>query len=214
MRSLSRRIASQRRHHLLISGTGRAGTTFLIQLLGRLGLDIGYADPAGEIAPHCQAGLERELSDPNAPYVVKNPRLCDELDGLIARGDITIDHIFIPVRDLYSAAESRRDVVRRNGAAPCDRVIGGTWPGTDFHRQEELLALKFFSLMWAVTQHDIPHTLLEFPRLAKDSDYLFNKMAPVLRRIHRRVSRREFVRAFNELSRPDLIHDFRPPAKG
>lgn len=202
------------RHHFLISGTGRAGTTFLIQLLGRLGLDIGFQNPAQEIAPHCQAGLEWELSDPAAPYVVKNPRLCDELDGLMNRGDIAIDHILIPIRDLYSAAESRRAVVRRVGAEPGDRVIGGTWPGTAFHGQEELLAMKFFSLMRAVVRHNIPHSLLEFPRLALDRDYLFREVAPVIRRVCRRISRREFVQAFDELSRPELIHEFRPPAQG
>src|SRR6516164_482379 len=31
-----------RRHHTIISGTGRAGTTFLVKLLTNLGLDTGY----------------------------------------------------------------------------------------------------------------------------------------------------------------------------
>jgi hypothetical protein len=203
-----------KRHHLLISGTGRAGTTFLVQLLGRLGLDIGYDNPAAEIAPHCLAGLERDLGDPTAPYVVKNPRLCDELDSFMNRGDIAIDHILIPMRDLYEAAESRRDVVRRVGANLGDRVIGGTWPGTDPHRQEEALALKFYALMRAISQHDIPHTLLEFPRLAQDANYLFAKLAPVMKRTYRRVSHRRFMREFQALSRPEFIHSFRPPAKG
>src|SRR5262245_45403961 len=121
------RNRSTQRRHLLITGTGRAGTTFLVQLLGRLGLDIGFADPDGEIAPHCNAGLEWNLSDPNAPYVVKNPRLCDDLAGVLAAGGVAIDHVVIPIRDLHEAAESRRDVVRRVGAAPGERVIGGVW---------------------------------------------------------------------------------------
>ncbi|MGO8710482.1 MAG: hypothetical protein ACLQUZ_00180 [Rhizomicrobium sp.] len=33
------------RHHVIISGTGRAGTTFLVQLLTALKLDTGYYNP-------------------------------------------------------------------------------------------------------------------------------------------------------------------------
>jgi hypothetical protein len=31
------------RHHAVITGTGRAGTTFLVDLLTHLGLDTGYS---------------------------------------------------------------------------------------------------------------------------------------------------------------------------
>lgn len=199
---------SDRRRHLVITGTGRAGTTFLVQLLGRLGLDIGFTDPAHEIALHCNAGLEWNLSDPNAPYVVKNPRLCDELDTALAAGGVAIDHVLIPIRDLHAAAESRRDVVRRVGAAPGERVIGGVWPGSDAARQEEFLALKLYSLMRTISRYDLPHTLLEFPRLVSDGRYLFDKLWPVLRRAHRRVGRREFLRVFTAVSRPALVHEF------
>jgi hypothetical protein len=182
----------------------------LLQLLGRLGLNIGYAQPELEVAAHCRAGLEWELTDPNAPYVVKNPRLCDELDALLARREVHIDHVLIPVRDLYSAAESRRDVVRRVGAAPGDRVIGGIWPGTDAARQEDVLARKLYSLIVAVARHNLPHTFLEFPRLARDSEYLIDRLSPVFRRVKHRVSQRRFARDFAELSRPEWIHDFAP----
>ena len=50
-----------RRGRILISGTGRAGTTFLVQLLTELGLDTGYSDPervAMTYSEQARAGLE------------------------------------------------------------------------------------------------------------------------------------------------------------
>ena len=79
-------------HKLIITGTGRAGTTFLVRLLGELGLDTGYHPPDWQknFYAHSQAGLERDLTDPRGPYVVKNPALCTELPALIVPGDILL----------------------------------------------------------------------------------------------------------------------------
>ncbi len=63
------------RHHLVITGTGRSGTTFLVELLTYLGLDTGF-DPVSVrsgIDPVAHAGLERDIRSDDAPYVVKSP---------------------------------------------------------------------------------------------------------------------------------------------
>jgi hypothetical protein len=61
--------------------------------------------------------MEWDLRRPDAPYIIKSPWLCDYLDEALDSGEYIIDHAIIPMRDLYSAAysaaESRRDVVRR-----------------------------------------------------------------------------------------------------
>ena len=50
-------------HKLVITGTGRAGTTFLVQLLTELGLDTGYAPGGGseDYYEHCSAGMEQGM---------------------------------------------------------------------------------------------------------------------------------------------------------
>src|SRR5436309_11606939 len=98
------------KHHLIISGTGRTGTTFLVQLLTELGLDTGFADSRSEIFSNCNAGMELDIRRPDAPYIIKTPRLCNYLDEVLQSGQVIIDHAIIPMRDLYSAAQSRRDV--------------------------------------------------------------------------------------------------------
>ena len=51
-------------HKVIITGTGRAGTTFLVQLLTEMGLDTGYtrASLARDYFEHCSAGLEPSCS--------------------------------------------------------------------------------------------------------------------------------------------------------
>src|SRR5258706_14981308 len=74
------------RHHIIISGTGRAGTTFLIQLLTELGLDTGF--PKGlTLDLNSRAGMELDIRDPHAPYVIKSPWLCDYLDDVLKEGE-------------------------------------------------------------------------------------------------------------------------------
>ena len=72
-----------KKHHLIISGTGRAGTTFLVQLLTELGLDTGFKDAFSEFHANCNAGMEWNLRREDAPYVVKSPELCEYLDEVL-----------------------------------------------------------------------------------------------------------------------------------
>jgi hypothetical protein len=192
------------RHHLIISGTGRAGTTFLVQLLTVLGLDTGFEDSTSHVDGDCHAGMELDLRIPTAPYVVKSPWLCDYIDEVLSSDDVIIDHALIPMRDLYSAAESRRVVSKRASAMPEDSVPGGLWHTTSPSEQEAILAVQFYKLLYAATRHGFPITLLEFPKLAVDPEYLYEKLKTILPGIRREVFRSRFY----EVSRPGLIHDF------
>ena len=188
-------------HKLVITGTGRAGTTFLVRLLTELGLDTGYTAESWRQAynPHCDAGLEHALNDPAAPYVVKNPMLCTELAGVLAGGEIVIDHALIPMRDLESAARSRIRVGGANGNIP-----GGVVYTSDPARQKAVLAEGFHQLAHTLAAYDIPHTLLHFPRFARDPDYTYGK----LRFLLPDADADGFRAAFSRVARPDLIHDF------
>jgi hypothetical protein len=195
------------RHHLIISGTGRAGTTFLVQLFTSLGLETGFSDCSSGISPNCNAGLEHDIRQPGAPYVVKSPWMCDYLDDVLESGEIVVDHAIVPMRDLYAAAESRRDVVRREPAhstTPPDAVIGGLWHTREPEKQEVVLAQQFHKLLLALAKHSIPTTLLLFPRFVRHPDYLYDRIRPLLGGITYGV----FRESFREVSRPELIHDF------
>jgi hypothetical protein len=196
------------KHHLIISGTGRSGTTFLVQLLTALGLDTGFIDLYSDVEENCNAGMEQDLRSPDAPYIVKTPWLCDYLDEALEGGDIVIDHAIIPMRDLYSAAQSRRDVMARTDASLYPEGIpGGLWHTDKPERQETVLTHQLYKLMYALARHDIPVTLIDFPRFIHDPEYLFRKLEFALPG----TRRDRFIEVFRLVVRPELVHTYSPP---
>ena len=200
-------MLSKPRRHLIISGTGRAGTTFLVQLLTELGLDTGYANRHNEVSPRSNAGLEWDLRKDDAPYVVKSPALCERLEEVLQTSSVQIDHAIVPIRDLYAAAESRRAVARKGSHKFLVPRTFGIWRFRKAEDQEAILAQNLYKLLYTLALHDIPTTMLFFPRLAKEPEYLYGKLKPLLPGI-------EFPRfeaAFKAMSRPEAIHDFAAP---
>jgi len=203
---ISAKVAeTKKRHHIIISGTGRAGTTFLVQLHTALGIQTGFADPHASIAPNCRAGMELDIRNPDAPYLIKSPHLCDYLDEVLEAGNVVIDHAYVPVRDLYSAAESRRDVERRTDSATCPGPTpGGLWRTDQPEQQETVLAHQLYKLIFALAKGNVPTTLLYFPRLVEDPVYLYAKLQPSLGAI----AYERFLAAYNQLARPEFVHSF------
>ncbi len=186
------------RNHILITGTGRSGTTFLVELLTNLNLDTRYSKDNLDDISH--GGLEHDLRNDDCPFIVKDPWFCDYAEEVLSRNDIVIEHIFIPIRDLHAAAESRRHVSRQN------RLWGGLWH-TQSHeagRQEVVLMHQLYKLFLAISGTMIPVTLMRYPRITKDCSYLFSKLEPVLSGISYEV----FSTEFNKTVRPEFVHSF------
>ncbi|MEM7287366.1 MAG: hypothetical protein AAF480_13520 [Actinomycetota bacterium] len=208
---------AQVRHHCIISGTGRAGTSFLVALLTRCGVDTGFGEERLALNNRARAGLEDDVRRDTASYLVKSPWFCDYADEVYARPDIVIDHVFVPMRNLEHAALSRARVsaeakpelalrtrlklwARRRGPV----VPGGLLYARSAEQQEVVLLRQLYRLLLSSSQVDVPVTLLHFPTLAEDPEYLFGKLAPLLDG----VDYEDFVRVFEQTVRPDLITDF------
>jgi hypothetical protein len=190
--------------HILISGTGRAGTTFLVRLLGELGENTGFENPEERIDQICHAGLEVDLLSIPMPRVVKSPFACEKLSLALERKLYKIEHCFVPMRDLFSAAESRRRISKIHGNLNANTVPGGIWDTDRPEEQENELAQKFFHLMLTLARYNIPHTLLDFPRLVIDVDYLWRNISTVFSKI----KKSHFYSAFHDLVRPEWVHRF------
>jgi hypothetical protein len=199
------------RRHILISGTGRSGTTFLVQLFTALGFDTGFDLNQDNTYSNCNAGMEWDLKDSNSPFIVKSPWMCEYLDSVLSKGDIYVEHLIVPVRDLFSAAESRRDVMRRaeiSGLDERQNVPGGLWGTSEPGMQEQALTERFYKLLWTTARYDVPLTLLDFPRIVRDPEYLRQKLIPIFGRW--RLREKRFNSAFSLIIRPELVHDFKP----
>lgn len=181
------------KNHIIITGTGRSGTTFLMQLLTALKLDTGFHDINDDIHDN-SCGMERGIGEINeeTPYIVKSPYFCLTLNKI---NNYTIDHIFVPIRDLDDAAESRIRVSKDNIDAP-----GSLWGTKDPTKQKEFLLNAIYQLILSSTQLDIPITFLSFPRIVIDPEYLYNKLMIL------KLDKEKFYEAFRKTSRPGLIH--------
>jgi len=189
--------------HILISGTGRAGTTFLVRLLGELGEDTGFANTEQAIDPISHAGLELDMNSSRLPKVIKSPWACEELAKILERKLYRIEHCIVPIRDLFCAAESRRRINRIHGNSDSNRWSGGIWEADKPEEQENVLARKLYQLMLTVARYKIQHTLLDFPRFVSDVEYLWSNLSPVFTKIRKS----DFYSAFHDIAKPEWVHE-------
>lgn len=193
---------TQKRNHIVITGTGRAGTTFLVKLFTRMGLDTGWnAEKIPHTDKNSRAGLEQNiLGNKKCSYIVKSPQICDQIDQIIANKSITLDHAIIPMRDIESAALSRIKVF--NDAGKKKYIAGGLWEAAAPENQEEVLRKKLIRLLLGLSKMQTPVTLLNYPKLTKDPDYLYHKIKPIFKNIELQ----EFKAAFHEIVDQKLVH--------
>ncbi len=189
--------ATARKHHLLISGTGRAGTSFLVCYLTALGLDTTLSrNGAAYWDEHAEAGLEQMpfvSGDVDLPYVVKSPTAAEVVEKVVADGTIHVDAIILPMRRMSEAAASRcaleaRAIHQHLGwRAELDRPIAfnGTVPGGILYSlhpldQARVLAVCFHDLIMEAAAAEIPMVFPTFPRLVEDWAYLWRTLRHVL----------------------------------
>ena len=218
-------VTQHPKHHLLIAGTGRAGTSFLVRYLDALGLETHFAchDNASwfEDANAGAEDIPLSIVSQNLPYVVKSPWTYEFIDQLLSDDAITLDAVIVPIRDLAEAASSRLITEARAGAeaAPwttqldCPFENWGHTPGGAVFSlnqldQERILAHSFHKLLHRVVKADIPLILIDFPRHAEDAEYLYSKLAPILPRsmtlelsmaAHKKIAQPKKVRVRTEV---------------
>lgn len=204
-------------HHLLIAGTGRAGTSFLVRLLHEVGLDthLGGEHGAEHWSDEANAGFEDILgSGIEAPYVVKSPWLYQWIDPLLS-SNYTIDGVILPVRDLNDAAASRTSLEYQNmhRVAPYITNQDATWdswavvPGGVVYSthpldQARLLATGFYKVVQRLTEASIPMYFVAFPRMIEDPCYLYECIG---RSLPASVSREEFIEAHRRIADPTKV---------
>jgi hypothetical protein len=170
---------------------------------------------------------------PDLPYVIKSPWSYQIIEEILDDPRIELDAVVVPVRDLISAATSRviREVQGIHQRTPWMAKTETVWEhwattpgGTVFSLnpidQARLLAVGFHQLIERLIQADVPILFLAFPRFAKDPDYLYRKLVPLLppgvdtaraREVHAATFEAAKVRVEHELG-SSKEHDFRQEA--
>ena len=205
--------------HILIGGTGRAGTTLLVQYFTALGFDTGFSlsRAVRGVDSISRAGLEQPYSrirdkGLRLAYVAKSPLYGKNLHDDLASGNLTVKHCIIPVRELSAAAESRRHVTEQalaSGKSVDGKHRGGIVGGPKaFKQQERLLAVQFHRLVHTMLVFDVPIHLLKFPEFARGQQDLWTALEPIM--TEHGVTREESEEALSRVLRPEFINDFPP----
>jgi hypothetical protein len=194
--------AKKKRPLCVISGVGRSGTTFLVELLTELGLDTGFTDESKRKANFdegAKAGLEiNPLFDSDPPYIVKDPRFCDYIDTVMESGRFDIENVIVPIRRLELAAVSR--IVQSHAKSKSGALV----KTRHAHLQINLLAETFYHLMDRIAFHDLSFTVMSFPKLATDADYTYRKLG----RLVASIDFDQFQAVFRQVSKPERVHQF------
>lgn len=204
-----------KRNHIVITGTGRTGTSFLMMLLTRLGLDTGFTMDSLDqhIDKNGRAGLEGNIRLDDAPYIIKSPHLSNYVEEVLAHPDIVLDHVFIPIRNIEEATQSRVHVSKTavKSKSIFKRIFSsrrghaGGMVKTSSPQKQELLLLKTLShLLVELAASFVPVTFIQYPLLTQDARYLYDKMKPLLQE----VSFESFQEAYMETVNPKLVNQF------
>jgi hypothetical protein len=174
---------------VLITGTGRCGTTFLMKLFSFLDFNTGYnrKNYKLSISPNCNSGMERQYKD--IYYILKNPTFINDIEDIVKDATIKIKNVIIPIRDLKLSAISRVKHGKQNG---------GLW-----NAEDELSQINFYkniltNYILISTKHEINTTFIDFDKMVNDKAYLFNKLTHILR--EKNIDFETFSRVYDEIS--------------
>lgn len=175
---------------IMITGTGRSGTTFLMLIFSYLKLDTGYEDEKqirAAIFPDCNAGLETNsdgiFTNKNTPKIIKNPNIITNIENIVKSG-VEIEHVFIPVRDYERSAESRKS----------NKQNGGFWCAKNVKEQIEFYHKIMSEYIFYMAKYEINTTFINFEKMIIDKKYTFDKLYPALKG----VSFEDFSVAFDK----------------
>ena len=174
---------------ILITGTGRCGTTFLIKLFSFLDFDTGYNRDNYNlsISANCNSGMERGHNENY--YILKNPLFMMNIENIVKDTSIKIKNIIIPIRDLKMSAKSRVSHGNLNG---------GLWNANDELSQIQFYKNILTDYLFISTKYDINTIFIDFDRMINDDIYLFNKLKSILDEKH--IDLETFSRVYNEVS--------------
>ena len=192
---------------IVITGTGRCGTSFLMHLFTALGFNTGYT--LDECEQHlaqsgCNGGIEHSIGTERFERsdFVKNPNWFYNPTIL----NFDIDYIIIPFRKLIDVALSREKI-------GIDEYGGFHEGAYTWHDQMKIDAKAFFNFMEFVIEKELKIIFLDFPRITKDANYLYNKVIDSLFILsHKNPDfivddhRKHFKDVFNQIAKPEKVH--------
>ena len=172
---------------ILITGTGRCGTTFLVALLTLLGMDTGFTRETlkENIHDNCKGGLEKR---PIEYKITKNPAFIIMMEQYILGSKQVPKLVIIPIRHFSEAAESRYKNTKEQGCLneplpkgpSASKGAGGLWNANTKEEQITFYNKCMAEYIQLMTLYDIPTKFIDFYRMTSNSRYLFESLKDVI----------------------------------
>lgn len=174
---------------ILITGTGRCGTTFLIKLFSFLNFDTGFNKEnfKSSIFSNCNSGMERCYKDNH--YILKNPTFLSDIDAIVKDESIRIKYVIIPIREFKASANSRV----KHGF---DK--GGLWNAIDESSQLDYFKEIMSNYIFISTKFDIETIFIDFEKMISNKKYLFEKLLIILKEKY--INFKTFSHVYDEVS--------------
>ena len=203
------------KHHILIAGTGRSGTTLLVKLLEELGLETKSETKGNHYSEQANAGNESFPLLSNAPYICKSPWLYEYYEEVLNKKDIVVDAIILPIRDLdectlsrfrqdylsiYNTEETTEHFGKKDPINSVNKFPGGNHFELDYQHQKKFLALNFFEIYQKSLEHQIPIIPLLFPKFVTDFEYFHENLQLLFKiRDSKAPPKKEIYKAFTKI---------------
>lgn len=170
---------------IYITGTGRAGTTFLVRLFTFLNFDTGFNinDIENVKKYKCNASLENVYNA--KPYIIKSPFIITQIEEIINSKKIIIKKVIIPIRNLEDSAKSRLRHKNDNG---------GLWNATNLEEQISFYEKIIDNYKILMEKYNIDTIFLDFDNMISNSKYLYDMLYDIL--IEKNISYNDFENAY------------------
>lgn len=198
----------------IITGTGRAGTSFLIGLMTYLGLPTGFTTQEVNetlFYTHAHAGLEIDpkydnnqklLSCTENNYIFKTPRFISTYNWLDA---LNLKTVIIPIRKDTHAARSRE--IQSKFTDRAGGWVEALSPNSTYKEQLDYNNHHLVNLICEISKHTKINTIfMSFPEHVHSSEYSFTKLKEILDEYN--IKKHTFVKNHNLLSNKNLINYF------
>ena len=174
---------------ILITGTGRCGTTFLIKLFSFLDFNTGFNRDNYHlsISSNCNSGMERFYKENY--YILKNPNFMCNIEHIVKDKSVKIKNVIIPIRELKMSAKSRVKHGKQNG---------GLWNATNELNQITFYKNILTNYICISTKYDINTIFIDFDKMINDKVYLFNKLKNILD--EKNIDLETFSNVYDEVS--------------
>lgn len=184
---------------IVVAGTGRSGTTLLMQILTEMGYDTGFNDMHHDWRGTVRAGMEMGhplVSHFNKdfklevetnkeeircridamPRIIKSPAYSVELDYLLENDLIDVESVIIPMRDITQVAKSRIDTNLQSATKPLDGFMKDS---SDLDRTEAMLYFHLGHLFRTLYKHRLDYVVIDFLEMVDSMYYMYGRLVKV-----------------------------------